>query len=81
MSTNFTLKNIPQDLFEKVRARAGRNHRSINGEIIAILDRATAPRRVEPADILARAGELRERMGSFLIDEAFIGRAKREGRP
>ena len=42
MATNFTVKNIPEDVYEKLKARAERNHRSINGEIISVLAAATA---------------------------------------
>ena len=80
MGANFTLKNIPQDLFDKVRERAGRNHRSINGEIIAVLETATASRRVPVDEILARARALRERTHGVLTDD-LIDQAKREGRP
>ena len=80
MGASFTLKNIPGDLFDKIRERAERNHRSINGEIIAMLDAATASRRVPTDEILARATALRARTHGVLTDE-FIDRAKREGRP
>jgi plasmid stability protein len=80
MAANFTVKNIPQELFEKVKARAGRNHRSINGEIISLLDAATTPRSVNPDEILVRAREMRGRTRGFLTED-FIGAAKREGRP
>lgn len=81
MGANFTLKNIPDDVFEKVKRRADRNHRSINGEIIAILDEATAPRRFDSAEFLARARELRARTRGALIDQDFVDAAKRDGRP
>ena len=81
MATNFTVKNIPQETFDKVKARAGRNRRSINGEIISILDAAVSPRPVNPDDMLARARELRSRTQGFLVDQAFLDEAKRKGRP
>ena len=80
MATNFTLKNIPEDLYERVKARAERNNRSINGEIISILGAATAPNHIPVDVILARARTLRERTRGFLTDD-FIDQAKREGRP
>jgi plasmid stability protein len=80
MATNFTLKNIPEDLYKKVKERAQRNNRSINGEIISILNAATAPDHIPVDVILARARALRERTRGFLTDE-FIDQAKREGRP
>lgn len=81
MATNFTLKNIPDDIYDKVRERADRNHRSINGEIISMLDAATTPRPVNPDEMLARARELRGRTRGFMTDQDLVDRAKREGRP
>lgn len=80
MATNFTLKNIPEDLYEKVKERARRNNRSINGEIISILSAATAPNHIPVDVILARARVLRERTRGYLTDD-FINQAKRQGRP
>jgi plasmid stability protein len=80
MGANFTLKNIPQDLFDKIKARAERNHRSINGEIIASIEAATASRHVPVDEILARARVLRERTRGLLTDD-LIDHAKRDGRP
>lgn len=81
MATNFTLKNIPDDLYEKVKERAERNHRSINGEIISLLDAATSPRPMDVDEMLAKARELRGRTRGYLTDQDMIDRAKREGRP
>ncbi|TFG57589.1 MAG: Arc family DNA-binding protein [Candidatus Aminicenantes bacterium] len=80
MPTNFTLKNIPEDLYKKVKERAQRNNRSINGEIISIISAAMASRHSSVDEILARARALRARTGGFLTDD-FINKAKREGRP
>ena len=80
MATNFTLKNIPDEVYEKVRERAERNHRSINGEIISILSATTAPHHISVDVILARARALRDRTRGCLTDD-FINQAKREGRP
>lgn len=37
-----TLRGVPDDTLERLRARAAANHRSLNGELLAILDAATA---------------------------------------
>ena len=77
---NFTLKNIPEDIYEKIKVRADRNQRSINGEIVSILGAAVLPRSKNAAEILARADELRSHTKGSVTDE-FIDLAKREGRP
>ena len=34
---NLSIKNVPDDLAERLRQRAKRNHRSLQGELLAIL--------------------------------------------
>ena len=46
MPINLTVKNVPDSLVEQIRARAGRHHRSLQGELMAILEEAVAPRRL-----------------------------------
>jgi plasmid stability protein len=77
---NFTLKNIPNDIYEKIKIRAERNQRSVNGEIISILSETTRPRSKNAVEILARADALRARTKGFLTDE-FLRKAKRDGLP
>lgn len=43
MSTNVSVKNVPDEVMEKLRKRAKRHHRSIQGELMAILEEATSP--------------------------------------
>lgn len=42
MSTNLSVKNVPDALADKLRARAERNHRSLQGELMAIIEHAVA---------------------------------------
>ena len=76
---NYTLKNIPDAIYEKIKLRARRHRRSINSEIIEILHQATAHRRPSAEEILAVADELRSHTIGVVADES-IGQAKREGR-
>lgn len=46
MGANLTLKNIPTALMEQLRTRAKSNHRSLQGEILAILENGLRPRMV-----------------------------------
>ncbi len=41
MPVNLSVKNVPEDLAEKLRQRAKRHHRSLQGELLAILEEAT----------------------------------------
>ena len=43
MPVNVSVKNVPDDVVEKLRRRAKRHHRSLQGELMAILEEATGP--------------------------------------
>jgi plasmid stability protein len=80
MPTTITVKNIPQDLYDKLKNRALRNHRSVNREIISIFEEALTVRRLDKEDILISARSLRGRTREFYMTEKFIKKAKEEGR-
>jgi plasmid stability protein len=40
MNVNFTVKHVPAALAERLRLRAERHHRSLQGELLAILEAA-----------------------------------------
>jgi plasmid stability protein len=40
--TTLSIKSVPEDLAETLRQRAARNHRSLQGELMAILEAAVA---------------------------------------
>jgi plasmid stability protein len=63
-----TVKDLPEKLHRQLKARALRHRRSLNSEIISVLEAATASRRVDPEDLLARAAALRSRVGGRLTD-------------
>jgi plasmid stability protein len=42
MSVTFSIRDVPDDLAERLRLRAKRNHRSVQGELMAILESAAA---------------------------------------
>lgn len=47
MSVNLSIKNVPNDLAERLRRRAAAHHRSLQGELMAILEEAvTGARRI-----------------------------------
>ena len=63
MPVNLSIKNVPEALAAKLRERAERNHRSLQGELMAILEAAAYETRAAatPADgllerLLAIAG-------------------------
>lgn len=40
MSVHLSIKNVPDDLAERLRRRAAARHRSLQGELMAILEEA-----------------------------------------
>jgi plasmid stability protein len=80
MSTTITVKNIPAQLYERLKQRAVLHHRSINSEIIALIEERMAAKKRNPEDFLASARALREKTGRYELRKEFIDRAKREGR-
>jgi plasmid stability protein len=60
------LKNLPEHLHSGLKARAARNHRSLNKEAIALLEAAIAAPTADVDDALARlfaAGDAMARSG------------------
>ncbi|MBI2906316.1 MAG: Arc family DNA-binding protein [Chloroflexi bacterium] len=55
--TNVSVKNVPDEIMERLRRRAKRHHRSLQGELMAILEEATGPARlsVDQAEARLRA--------------------------
>ena len=80
MAVNITLKNIPEDLYQKLKERAVINHRSINREVIAIMQDSLNPRTIDPGDFLARVRELRSKTQNVRLTQAELDHAKGEGR-
>ncbi len=78
MPVNLSIKNVPDDLAERLRKRAALGHRSLQGELMAILEEAvTARGRLSPAEALVRV----RAMGVRTADEsAAMIRADRRAR-
>ena len=59
MPINLSIKNAPDHLVDLLKARAERNHRSMQGEMLAILEEAVhTPRRLTPLQLLAEVEKL-----------------------
>jgi plasmid stability protein len=79
--SQITVKNIPDDLYELLRASARRNRRSINQEIIHCLDRMLTIRPVNVEERLARMRVLREQAGLYVTSNDELTASKRAGLP
>ena len=50
MSVNLSIKNAPDDVVALLKLRARRNHRSLQGELLAIVEDAVRPPRALTLD-------------------------------
>jgi len=80
MPTTLTLKNIPDDVYERLRAAAETHRRSLNSEAIVCLETVLAPTKVTPSERLARARQLRSGL-STKFRARDIDALKKQGRP
>lgn len=56
---SLSIKNVPEELVERLRARAKGHHRSLQGELLAILeDTVAAPKTISVAELRRRVKEL-----------------------
>lgn len=81
--TTMTIKNLPDELYRRLKQRASDNRRSINSEIIVILEQALQTRMRTPAEadkLLWEARKLRELTAKYMITAAEMDRWKKEGR-
>jgi len=73
---NLSIKNAPDDLVQRLRERAARNHRSLQGELMAIIEDAVQPTRYQTLDEVV--AEVRKRGLSGPDEAAAIIRADRD---
>lgn len=76
-----TIKNIPEDLYHRLRHAAEAHRRSINGELIHCLELTLKPRQLPVAERLERIRRLRPAVGGEAITPAEIADAIEQGRP
>ena len=81
MMPSITVKNIPESTYEALKEIAVCHHRSVNSEIIDIIEKATMSRLFNPEQHLALARRTRKKTTKFLLTEQFVNMAKDEGRP
>lgn len=78
--TNLTLKNIPNDVYERLKASAELHRRSINSEAIVCLETVLTPTKVTPAERIARARALRAELPTKKFKASDIDKFKRADR-
>jgi plasmid stability protein len=78
MPINLSIKNAPDEIVARLKERAAKHHRSLQGELMAIIEEAVCtPRWLTPKDALAEVRRLGLRTPA---EAAAIVRANRDGR-
>jgi plasmid stability protein len=80
MPANLTLKGVPDEVYERLKEAATVSHRSLNSEIIAVLESHVLPRRVSAQDHLSAIRAARARLKRTDFDHTRLDAVKREGR-
>ncbi len=69
MGVNFSIKNVPEDLAADLRLAAARNHRSVQGELMAMLEeRLRGSRKLTLSEIAEKARRLGIRSEGRSVD-------------
>jgi antitoxin FitA len=83
MPTNITLKNVPDDVYERLKRSAEEHRRSLNSEAIVCLESVLLPANGNPSEQLERIRQLRaeaQERGVWLTPK-LIEQARGQGRP
>lgn len=81
MPTTLTLKNIPDDLYGRLKESADAHRRSLNSEVIVCLESLLLPQKVSVNERLARALKIRQSLAGTTYSTEDIAQFRGEGRP
>lgn len=76
-----TIKNMPDDLYARLKTRAAAHNRSINREAITCLEHALAgPPGHDSDQLLAALRKSRARLGKVWLTDQALAKSKGDGR-
>lgn len=79
--TTITIKNLPPTLYERLKQKAKANRRSLNNEVITILEKGLGVRsQNEVEELLEGARKVRELTAHYVLTDDEIEKAINEGR-
>jgi plasmid stability protein len=78
---NLTIKDLPKRLHQKLRTQAQTNKRSLNWEVIDLLEKAVESTPVDSEKLLAEIRRVRLGIHAGPLTGEFLRQAKNEGRP
>lgn len=76
---NLTIKNIPDNVLQKVKRKAKLNRRSLNSEVIKNLEDLVTSAKIDTNLLIEKAKELRAEL-NITIDDKFLAEHKNAGR-
>lgn len=76
-----TIKNIPDELHERLKERAKQHRRSINSEVIVCLEQVLGAAPLDRTALLASIRASRKATSGIFITDEDLRIAKNEGRP
>ena len=80
MPTTLTLKNIPDQIYQRLKVSAELHRRSLNSEAIVCLESVLFTTKVAPEERVARARELRATLTPATYQVNDIDALKKHGR-
>ena len=75
-----TIKGMPDELYKRLKKRAGEERRSINSQVIVCLELQLATPRRDPKAILKRLDAIRDRINLPALTDEELRKAKEFGR-
>ena len=76
-----TLKNIPEELYTKIKISAKINFRSINSEILFRLKSSISIKKPDVDYLLSQIHAINRNLQIPILNDKLIDKAKNEGRP
>jgi len=76
-----TLKNIPEDLYDQIKKNAKINYRSLNSEILYILNQSLGHKQIDPVILISKIEKLQAKLSLPKLSDDILFQAKNEGRP
>jgi antitoxin FitA len=75
-----TIKNIPDPVYRELKRQASRHRRSLNQEVIALLEAGSTSVSLDPEAFLAQVRRIRITPRKGRLTDRLLNRLKRQGR-
>jgi plasmid stability protein len=75
-----TIKNIPDDLYARLKESAQVHRRSLNSEILYCVERTLVPHKVDVSEHIFYARKIREITAEYPLTDELLSAAKNDGR-